>query len=129
MFDNNVYIDGSLKNIDENGIVFGYELQTNITYYRGIQMSMIVQIKIKEDGMDVPEENIRISVNQREWFTLKEAKTAYSYKWEYGKPLYIRVLKPGGLSEGNHQMEMTESVRTAYMPAPMEGTRTFDVIV
>ena len=129
MFDNNVYIDGSLKNFTENGEILGYELQTNITYYRGIPMSMIARIEIKEDGRDVPEEDIRISINQKEWFTLDEAKTAYSYKWVYGEPLYIRVVKPGGLKPGKHQMEMLEGVRTAYMPSPMEGVRTFEVII
>lgn len=129
VFDNNVYIDGSLKNIVENGEILGYELQTNITYYRGILMSMIARIEIKEDGRDIPKENIRISTDRRTWFTLDEARQAYSYKWEYGEPLYIRVMKPGGLTNGKHQMEMIESVRTAYMPLPMEGERAFEVFI
>ena len=129
VFDNNVYIDGSLKNIVENGEILGYELQTNITYYRGIPMSMIARIAIKEDGRDIPKESIRISADRRTWFTLDEARQAYSYKWEYGKPLYIRVMKPGGLTNGKHQMEMIEGVRTAYMPSPIEGERAFEVLI
>ena len=32
----------------------GYELQTNITYYRGIPMSMIEYIKVAADGEEAP---------------------------------------------------------------------------
>ena len=127
MFDNNVYIDGTCKNVIENDQVIGYELQTNITYYRGIPMSMIVKVEVQEDGVDVPQENIRISVDYNDWFTLEEAKTVVSYKWEYGEPLYIRVLKEGGLSAGTHKMLLTEAVRTAYIPAPLEGRKEFSI--
>lgn len=129
MFDNNVYIPGTCKNVEENGTIIGYEMQTNITYYRGIPMSMIVKVEVSEDGVTAPLENIRISVDYVDWFTLKEAETAVDHKWEYGEPLYIRVLKEGGLSAGTHNMNLTESVRTAYIPLPLEGTKNFEVTI
>jgi len=129
MFDNNVYIKGTCKNVVEEGKITGYEMQTNITYYRGIPMSMIVKVEVSEDGETVPSENIRISVDYEDWFTLKEAETVVDYKWEYGEPLYIRVLKEGGLAAGTHSMVLTEAVRTAYIPLPLEGTKAFEVTV
>ena len=129
MFDNNVYIKDTCKNVTEGGQVIGYEMQTNITYYRGIPMSMIVKIEVSEDGTIVPAEDIRISVDCEDWFTLTEAETAVNHKWEYGEPLYIRVLKEGGLSAGTHRMVLTEAVRTAYIPAPLEGVKAFEVTI
>lgn len=129
MFDNNVYIDGTCKNVAANNQVIGYEMQTNITYYRGIPLSMIVKIEVEEDGVSVPQEDIRISVDYKDWFTLEEAKTVVSYKWEYGEPLYVRVLKEGGLSKGSHEMLLTEAVRTAYIPAPLEGRKAYTVAI
>ena len=41
MFDNNVFKENTCVNVTEDGKVIGYEMQTNITYYRGIPMSMI----------------------------------------------------------------------------------------
>ena len=93
MFDNNVFLENTCVNVVENGQITGYELQTNITYYRGIPMSMIEYIRISEDGKEVQKEDIRISVDKKDWFTLQEAETVTSYKWEYGEPLYIRVMK------------------------------------
>ncbi len=129
MFDNNVYIKGTLKNVAENDQVIGYEMQTNITYYRGIPMSMIVKVEVVEDGQPVARDDIRISVDYEDWFTLEEARTAVNHKWEYGEPLYVRVLKDGGLAAGTHEMVLTEAVRTAYIPAPLEGVKAFTAVV
>lgn len=53
MFDNNVFIEGTCKNVKEDGKVIGYEMQTHITYYRGIPLSMINYVKVKVDGVEV----------------------------------------------------------------------------
>lgn len=123
MFDKNVFIEGTCKNFEQDGKISGYELQTNITYYRGIPMSMIEYVRVETDGKEETQENIRISVDQKDWFSLKEAETVTTYKWEYGEPLYIRVVKDGGLSKGTHEVKLTLATRTAYIPVPLEGIR------
>ena len=119
----------SLLNVEEKGKITGYELQTNITYYRGIPMSMIEYIKVTVDGEEAPAEDIRISIDRVDWFTLKEAETVTTYKWEYGEPLYIRVLKDGGLSKGTHKVKLTVATRTAYIPVPLEGNKEREVVI
>ena len=128
MFDNNVFINGTCRNTVENGTVIGYELQTNITYYRGIPLSMVEFIKVEADGVEAPVESIRISVDQNDWFTLKEAETVTTYKWEYGEPLYIRVLGEG-LTSGTHKVKLTVATRTAYIPVPLVGIKERDVVI
>ena len=129
MFDNNVFIADSCKNVEENGNVIGYEMKTNITYYRGIPLSMVEYVKVAADGEEVPAEDIRISLDQEDWFTLKEAETVTTYKWEYGEPLYVRVLKEGGLSKGTHKVKLTVATRTAYIPVPLEGIKEREVVI
>ncbi len=129
MFDNNVFIENSCVNVEQDGNVIGYELQTNITYYRGIPMSMIEYIRVFADGKAVPQENIRISVDREDWFTMREAETVTTYKWEYGEPLYIRVLEAGGLSKGTHRVKLVVATRTAYIPVPLEGVREREVTI
>ena len=70
MFDNNVFIENSCVNVEEAGQVTGYELQTHITYYRGIPLSMIEYIRVMVDGTEAEPGNIRISTDQEDWFTL-----------------------------------------------------------
>lgn len=129
MFDNNVFIAGSCRNVLENNAVTCFELQTNITYYRGIPLSMVEYIRVSADGKEFPPEDIRISVDREDWFTLKEAETVTTYKWEYGEPLYIRVMVPGGLSKGTHKVKLTVATRTAYIPVPLEGIKEREVII
>ena len=128
MFDNNVFINGTCRNVVENDVVIGYELQTNITYYRGIPLSMVEFIKVEVDGVEAPVESIRISVDEKDWFTLKEAETVTTYKWEYGEPLYIRVLGQG-LTFGEHQVKLTVATRTAYIPVPLVGIKERTVTI
>jgi hypothetical protein len=123
MFDNNVFLENTCKNTVEQDVVTGFELQTNITYYRGIPLSMIEYIHVSVDGKAINDASLTISVDGEDWFTLKEAETVTSYKWEYGDPLTIRVKKPGGLSKGTHTVSLTVAVRTAYIPVPLEGRR------
>lgn len=129
MFDNNVFKENTCVNVLENDKVTGFELQTNITYYRGIPMSMIEYIKVSVDGTEVPSEDIIISVDKSDWFTLKEAETVTSYKWEYGEPLYIRVNKDGGLEKGTHKVKLTVATRTAYIPVPLEGIKEREIVI
>lgn len=129
MFDNNVFKENTFKNVEEDGRVIGYQMETNITYYRGIPMSMIEYIKVAVDGEEAPVEDIRISIDEIDWFTLKEAETVTTYKWEYGEPLYVRVLKDGGISKGTHKVKLTVATRTAYIPVPLEGIKEREVVV
>ena len=129
MFDTNVFKENTCVNVEEDGKVIGFEMQTNITYYRGIPMSMIEYIKVAVDGEEVPTEDIRISLEREDWFTLKEAETVTDYKWEYGEPLYVRVLKDGGLSKGTHKVKLTVATRTAYIPVPLEGIKEREVVI
>lgn len=129
MFDNNVFIEGSLKNVEVHGECIGYQLETNITYYRGIPLSMIEYIRVNEDGIEVDPDRLRISIDEEDWFSLKEAETVTTYKWEYGEPLYIRVLKEGGLKKGDHEIKLTVATRTAYIPVPLEGIKTRKVTI
>lgn len=129
MFDNNVFIEGTCKNVTENGKIIGYEMQTHITYYRGIPLSMINFLAVSQDGVPVPSEAIRFTPDQIDWFTLKEMETVGTIKWEYGTPGTVRVLKEGGLTAGSHQIQLTVCTRTAYIPVPLEGTMTRTVVI
>lgn len=130
MFDNNVFIEGSCKNTVEDGKIVGYEMQTHITYYRGIPLSMVNDIRVKTDGEQVDRNDILCSVDGGEyWFTLDEMETVVGHKWEYGEPMTVRVKKDGGLSKGSHQVELTVIVRTAYIPVPLEGVKERTVVI
>ena len=100
MFENNVFVEGSCRNVEEDGKIIGYEMETYITYYRGIPLSMVNHIKVETDGVEVPRENIRFTPDHIDWFTLDEMETVAGIKWEYDQKATVRVLQEGGLPKG-----------------------------
>ncbi len=129
MFDNNVFKKDSCKNTVVDGQTVGFELETYITYYRAIPLSMVNDIQVKVDGQEVPREMIRCSAEGDDWFTLDEMETVTTYKWEFDVPLKIRVHQEGGLSSGAHEVELTVITRTAYIPIPIKGVKTRTVMI
>lgn len=129
MFEGNVFVEGSCHNVEENGEIIGYEMETYITYYRGIPLSMVNYIKVETDGVEVLRENIRFTPDHIDWFTLDEMETVADIKWEYDQKATVRVLQKGGLSKGVHQVRLTVCTRTAYIPFPLEGIVAREVIV
>lgn len=129
MFDNSVFIPNTCKNVVEAGKAIGFELQTNITYYRGIPLSMVNFLAVSVDGVPVPREDIRFTPDHIDWFTLDEMETVTEIKWEFGVPGTVRVLREGGLSKGEHEVSLTVSTRTAYIPFPLEGTMARNIVI
>lgn len=126
MFDENVFIKGSARNVVENGKTIGFQMKTHITYYRGIPLSMVRKLHVWIDGQEVAEENIRFSVDEEEWFTLEEMRTVADLKWEYGQPATVRVLMDGGL-KGKHKIKLNIVTVTAYIPVPLSGFKEYEV--
>ncbi len=131
MFDRYVFTPGSAGNVEEQGTVTAFELATGITYYRGIPLSMLHELELVVDGVDVPADELRVSPDGAEWFTLDEATTVVDprYKWEYDRPLRVRWVRPGGLTPGEHQVTLKVKVRTSYIPVPFGGQRTRTVTI
>jgi len=129
MFDNNVFVENSCHNIIKDGKITGFEMGTYITYYRGIPLSMVNDIRVEVDGEKVPRENILFSADGEDWFTLEEMTTVTTYKWEYDQVAHILVKKDGGLSKGIHGVKLAVITRTAYIPVPLEGEKMRQVVI
>lgn len=130
MFDGNIFKEKSFRTVVEEGKVIGYEVETNIPYYRGVPLSMVSDVKVEVDGAAVPRELIRFTVDHVDWFTLDEMATVSFYKWEYNQPATVRVLQSEGLTRGTHALKLNVVARTAYIPIPLSGekTRTVEVV-
>lgn len=126
MFDRYVFTEGTARNVTEGGEVVGFQVETLITYYRGIPLSMLHEVHLVVDGEEAPAGELRVSPNGEDWFTPDEATTVtdHRYKWEYGRSLYVRWLRPGGLPAGEHEVTLKIKVRTSYIPVPFGGERT-----
>ncbi len=128
MFDSYVFTENSARNIVTESGEPAFQLETLITYYRGIPLSMVHNVELVVDGVDVKREQLVISPNGVDWFTLDEATTVTTYRWEYGTPLSIRWLN-GGLPAGEHEVTLRLQIRVAYIPVPFGGERTRTITI
>jgi hypothetical protein len=128
MFDSYVFTENSARNLTTEDGSTAFQLETLITYYRGIPLSMVHDIELVVDGSDVPRDQIVISPNADDWFTLDEATTVTTYRWEYGTPLFVQW-RGGGLAAGDHEVTLRLKIRVAYIPVPFGGERTRTVTI
>lgn len=128
MFDSYVFTDNSARNVTTQDGTTAFQLETLITYYRGIPLSMVHAVELVVDGTEVPRAEISISPNGEDWFSLDEATTVTTWRWEYGTPLYVRWLN-GGLESGEHEVTLKLKIRVAYIPVPFGGERTRTVTI
>lgn len=110
-----VICDDSLKSIYINGKKAGYQFNVRLACYRGHFLSVINEISLKTDGEEVPENDIFFCIHGKE-FGLSQMKENNSEFWWIVESATIKVLKRGGLEEGEHTLDFHMVYRCPYMP-------------
>ena len=117
MFDKYMICAEGFSNVNESGIVTGFQFGARLPYYRGLGLSMVEEIAISVDGEAVAREQISFSVRGRTW-TLDEMETELEDRWEMGEVATLTVQRDGGLASGEHKLELMEQLRISYLPFP-----------
>ena len=111
----NVIVRDSLKNFYVNGKKYGYQFELKLDYYRGHFLSVIDEFEVHVDGERVPDEHIKFCINGKA-FSPIEFDKCYSEFWPVTEAAVIKVIAPGGLAEGEHQVDVIMYYRSPYMP-------------
>lgn len=117
MFDQYMICEDGFQNVNENGAVIGFQFGARLPYYRGLGLSMVEDIAITVDGEAVPREQVLFSVRGRTW-TLEQMESEIEERWEMGEVATLIVQRAGGLSSGEHKIELMEQLRISYLPFP-----------
>ena len=120
MFDKYLICEDSLRNVVEDGIVIGFELEVRIASYRGLALSMVEGFDVTVDGESFPREANIFLVRGRP-FNFTEMETEYEVRWEMGEKAILRVPKAGGLPAGPHKIGVVEYLRISYAPVISEA--------
>ena len=130
MFDNYVLSEGTVKNeTDTDGKATGFSMKTRVNYYRGIPLSMVHDLEVELDGEKMDRDKVKLTVDGIDYFTADEMETVTAYKWEFGEEATVIVEKEGGLSAGEHDVTLSQTIRTEYIPVPFIGHRTEHVTI
>lgn len=110
-----VICDDSLSNLYANGNRIGFTFDVRLGYYRGHWISCIDELRVKIDGIEIPQEAIRFGLKGKE-FSIPQLGNCRTEFWPLLEPARITVLKQGGLAEGRHSIELDLMLRVPYLP-------------
>ncbi len=115
MYETQMILTRGFQNIYKDGQPIGFQMQVKIAYYRGVFLDIIGGFDISVDGVKYTRDQLRLTVAGRT-FTMEEAGRAEDVRWNFGTPLLITVLAPGGLKPGIHEVEVTQVMNPSYVP-------------
>lgn len=107
--------EDGFRNVEESGKRIGFALNLRLANYRGYLLSQIEDICISVDGVPVPRAAIRFRVGGKT-YTLREMENITDHRWELTQVATVTCLWPGGLTCGEHQLDVEEHVRVSYIP-------------
>ncbi|WP_130838548.1 C-glycoside deglycosidase beta subunit domain-containing protein [Lachnoclostridium sp. Marseille-P6806] len=110
-----VVVPDSLHSDYVSGKKVGYQFKIRLSYYRGHFLSVIDRFAVAVDGEEVPSEHIKFCINGKA-FSPVEFDKCYSEFWQVIEPATVRIFQPGGLSEGEHRIDVTLDFHSPYMP-------------
>ncbi len=119
-----VICDDSLKNELVSGKKCGYSFDVRLSYYRGHFLSDIDVLEITVDGEKVDESDISFCLNGKEFY-VSQLKEAYTEFWSLLEPAKIKVMKKGGLANGEHHIKLNLMMRVPYLPLPGGNDHTY----
>ena len=97
-----------------NGKKNGFSFDVQLAYYRGHYLSDIDELEVRLDGELVPQEAVTFELNGKEMPVYK-VKMAVTEFWSQVVPAKIHVIFPGGVSTGEHELELKLMLRVPYM--------------
>ncbi len=113
-FNNEFVKRGSFQHEYINGKKNGFSFQVILGYYRGHYLSDIDNLEVFLDGERMPDEAVTFELNGKEMpvYKLKYAVTEF---WSQVVPATVRVIKAGGVSAGEHELDFRLMLRVPYM--------------
>jgi hypothetical protein len=120
MFDKYIICEDGFRNVTTGGQVAGFQFKARLPYYRGLGLSMVEELEIKIDSLQIPRQSIRVTLHGNT-YTLDEMESEYHDRWEFGEQGVVTVDLPGGLAPGAHEIEVTPRLRISYLPFILVG--------
>jgi Domain of unknown function (DUF6379) len=117
MFERYLICEQGFKNVSENGQVIGFQVGLRIANWRGLPLSLIEDVHVRVDGESFPRDAIRVAVGGQS-FSLDEMTTRSDVRWQFDEIATVTVRKPGGLTQGIHEIAVVERIRTGLAALP-----------
>ncbi len=105
--------DEPISNCDTGEDIIGYEFKLQYPSYRGTFLSCIEDLSIWVDRELIDRDKIYFHLNEK-WFLMDELPECFKEYWFALDYATIRVMKPGGLPPGEHEVRVYIKHRIPY---------------
>lgn len=103
----------AIENVVVEGVTVGYEFKIKYPSYRGVFLSCIEELRFAMDGEPIDKKEIYFYLNGKQ-FLLDELKECFKEYWFVREKATIRVMKPGGITPGEHSLNVFMKHRVPY---------------
>lgn len=114
-----VQMRGFHNTVDEDGSIAGFEFRMRTKYYRGIWLSQFRPGDVVVDGERYPREDIVWEIDGTDYMADEMLELGDVY-WEVTDAATVKVKKPGGLSQGYHDVNVEFGWSCNYIPPERE---------
>lgn len=104
----------TFRNFYINGKRNGFEFDVQLAYYRGHYLSDIDSLEVYLDGEKMPQEAVTFEINGKEMSVYKLTYAVTEF-WSQVQPAKIRVIRKGGVADGDHELDFRLMLRVPYM--------------
>ena len=113
------------RNIEENGEITGFQLCFRLKTYRGVWLSMLRPADLIVDGEVFKKEDMTYIIGGLD-YTYDELLATGNVQMPNSKPATIIVKKPGGLSQGYHDVQYALREIMCYIPPRVNSDEAFE---
>jgi hypothetical protein len=102
-----------INNVTLGDLVIGYEFKIKYPSYRGTFLSCIEKLEFQIDGERIDKKDVFLYLNGKQ-FLIDELPDLYKEYWFVRNKATVRILKDGGISNGEHQVNVFMKHRIPY---------------
>ncbi|MGO4235512.1 C-glycoside deglycosidase beta subunit domain-containing protein [Pseudarthrobacter sp. YAF2] len=115
MLDRDIIQGRGFRNVADGSAITGFQFDLRNPNYRGTSASLLEGVDVIIDGELIPK-HVPLWSLQGKTYTLDELRSSTGVRWQLDETATITVPKPGGLSAGLHDLEVTAYLRRPYFP-------------
>ena len=107
------------RNVVEDGKITGFQVAFRSLYYRGVWLSQLRPASVIVDGEKFSGDQLTWTISGKT-YRQTDLEQHGDVNWPLLEPAVLTIHKPGGLTQGFHDVEVKYSYSSSYMPPSMD---------
>jgi len=103
------------RNVSKDGKIIGFQVPIRSQYYRAVWLPQLRPATVTVDGEKFEGDKITWTISGKTYAQVDLAQHGDAI-WPLWEPAVLTVSKPGGLKIGSHEVEVSYTYSTSYIP-------------